>query len=68
MKKRKIPNVIILLILSFVTIICGVFFNIFRAFMQKPNPVVPQEIILKLDPTLDTNTLDQMKQKLYPSI
>lgn len=68
MKQRKIPNVIILLILVFVTIICGVFFNIYRNFMLKPTPVIAPEIMLKLDPSLNTNTLDVIKSKIYPEI
>ncbi len=66
MKKNKLPPIIALLIFSFITIILGVAFNIYRAFSQKPTPVVPENVIMDLDPNLDINTINTIKERSHP--
>jgi len=66
MKNKKLPSLINLLIL---TVICTVFwvsFNIYRVFTNEPSPAVSEEILLPIDPTLDIQTLNVIKEKIHP--
>lgn len=67
MKNNKLPNIVILLILTLITTLFWISFNVYRVFTTKPDAVVPQEISLPIDPKLDTNTLDMIKSKSYPN-
>lgn len=64
MKNLKLPNLISILILTLLTAIVWISLSIYRAFTIKPAPVVPQEVSEPLTPTLDTDTINQIKGKL----
>lgn len=64
--KNKLPSVIALLILTFITIIFWVSFNIYAVFTKKVPVVVSEEILLPLDPKLDTEIINQMEKRNYP--
>lgn len=66
MKSKKLPSLIILVILTSITILFWISFNIYQVFSKQVSPVVPEEVILQIDPKLDTNTLNIMKSKIYP--
>lgn len=63
---NKLPNVVNLMILTLVTILIWLVFNIYRSFTRQAPPAVPVEIVLPINPRLDTTTIDQMEQRLYP--
>jgi len=66
MKKEKLPRVIILIVLTSITVVFWVFFSIYSA-VSKTTPVsVTEEVILPLDPKLDTQTINQMEERIYP--
>lgn len=54
------------MILTLVTLLIWLSFTIFRSFTREAAPVVPVEIVLPVNPKLDTNTIKQMEQRLYP--
>ncbi|HCR35532.1 hypothetical protein A2130_02715 [Candidatus Woesebacteria bacterium GWC2_33_12] len=66
MKKNKLPNIIILMILSLITVLFWISATVYYAFTAKPTPNVPTEILQDLNPRLDNVTLDQIETKTYP--
>lgn len=54
------------MILTLITTIFWILFSIYRVFVNQPSPVVPEEIVLQLDPKLDTNIINEMKNRIYP--
>ena len=64
MKKDKLPTIIALMIMTLITTIFWITFNIYRVFKQEPSPVVPEEIILQIDPKLDNSTIGQIKSRI----
>lgn len=66
MTNKKLPSVINLLILTAICAVFWVSFNIYRVFTNEPSPVVSEEILLPIDPTLDTETLNKMRDKVHP--
>lgn len=62
---NKLPNVINFMILTLVTLLIWLAFTVIRSFTSEADAVVPVEIVLPLNPNLDTQTLDQMESKFY---
>lgn len=65
MKKKGLPALVKLAILTLVTTFVWVGFEVFRALETKPTPAVDAAVILKLDPTLDQITLDRLVNRIY---
>lgn len=65
MKKNKLPSLVVILILTLITVIMWISFNIYRSLTAKPAPAVPLEISEPLTPSLDTQTLNELNSKLY---
>lgn len=65
MKKIKTPTAVTTAVLTLITIFFWAGFEIFRSLTVKPSPVVAQEIVSPLDPTLDTKTLDSISQRTF---
>lgn len=63
MKRNKLPSLIILMILTLITTLFWISFNIFRVFTRPIKIDVPKEIIQELNPTFDTNTINMIKSK-----
>lgn len=66
MTRKKLPNLIILIILTTIVTIFCILFNVYRVFTKRPTPVVSRETLLKIDPQFDTKTLDTIKERIYP--
>lgn len=66
MNKKKLPSVIILIILTAITVIFWISFNIYQVFTQEAESVVPNDVMLQIDTKFDTETLGVMKNKIYP--
>lgn len=64
--KNKLPSVIVIMILSVVTVLTWVIFSVLREFTKSPSTVVLPELILPLDPRLDTNTINEIETRLSP--
>ena len=65
MNKNKLPSLVSILILTLITSIAWIGFNIYRALTIKPPEVVPEEISRPLNPKLDMDTLNIINSKLY---
>lgn len=64
--KKKLPNLVVLSILTLITSLFWIGFNIYQALTREPSPIVPPDVILQIDPKLDTDTITLMKNKSYP--
>lgn len=61
---NKLPNVVALMILTLVTLLIWLSFTVIRSFTAEAPPVVPPEVVLPVNPKLDTTVIDQMQQRL----
>lgn len=66
MNKKKLPSLVVLVILTAIVTVFCISFNIYRVFTKSPAPIVDKEIILKLESKLDNETLEAIKKRLYP--
>ena len=64
-KNKKTPSLISTLILTTITLVSWVFFSIYRAFVKPQPGVVPPEILEPIDPKLDTDSLNKLKERFY---
>lgn len=67
MNKKKLPEIVIILILTLIVVIFWIFFSVYRVFTNKPAPAVPAEVIIPLDAKLDSDTLEDIKSRNYIS-
>ncbi len=65
MKNIKAPRMVTIAILSLITVVFWVGFEVFRIFTRRPEEPVPPEIILALDPTLDQTALSKLQGRVY---
>jgi hypothetical protein len=65
--KKKLPNLINIAIVTLVTIVAWIGFSVFREVTKEPEPTVAQEVLIPLDPTLNTTTLSQIESRFYVS-
>lgn len=65
-KTDKLPSFVILLILTAITALFWVSFNIYRVFSAKPPTTVPAEIIKPVNPNIDIDTLELIQKRIYP--
>jgi hypothetical protein len=64
-KQTKMPSLVTIAILTAVTVIFWIGFGVYRIFTSKPSPPVPREIILPVNPNLDTTILNGLQNKIY---
>ena len=64
--KNKLPNLVVLMILTLITAIFWISFSVYRAFSVETSVTVPDEIIAPLTPKLDTTVVEEMKNRIYP--
>jgi hypothetical protein len=65
MKKNKLPSLISILILTLITSLMWISFNIYRSLMSQPPPVVSGEVSNPLTPTLDKDSINQIEERLF---
>ncbi len=66
MKNKKLPSIVALMILTLITAVFWIMFLIYKSFTSEvPNPI-PEEITSQISPKLDTETIEIMKNKIYP--
>jgi len=63
-KRTKLPNLVVIAILTTITVIFWIGFGIYSIFQHKPETLVPKEITQSLDPNLDLVTLKRLESKL----
>ena len=65
MKKRKLPSLISILILTVLTSVVWISVSAYLAFTSKPAISVSKEISDPITPTLDQDTMKKIETKLY---
>ncbi|HJY98319.1 MAG TPA: hypothetical protein VJ227_01245 [Patescibacteria group bacterium] len=65
MRKKKLPSLVTVLVLTLVTALSWVGFSIYRAFTTESPPSVAEEILSPLTPTLDQETIQKIEGALY---
>jgi len=65
MKKTKLPSIVSILILTLITVIVWVTFDVYRLFNKADDPVVPESVSLPLVPTLDTETINKFESRIF---
>lgn len=63
MKNKKLPNMVILLILTAITVVFWMSFTVYRVFSKEKVVTVPDEIIAPIVPTLDMETLSEIEKR-----
>lgn len=62
-KNKKLPSIIILLILTAITAVFWISFSVYRVF-TKPKPInIPNEVIAPINPNLDLDTLNEIERR-----
>jgi hypothetical protein len=65
MKKSKLPSLVTVLVLTLVTALTWVGFEIYRAFTTTPEPSVSEEILSPITPSLDAGTIGKIQSGLF---
>jgi hypothetical protein len=65
MKKNKLPNPILILILTFITALAWISLNIYRALTASPPPAVPQNVSQSLTPTLNQDAINKIESSTF---
>lgn len=65
MKKLKPPRIVTILVITTVTVVLWVFFTVYRILTSENPVVIEPNLLEKLNPTLDTETLTGLENKLY---
>jgi len=67
MSKNKLPGLVVFMILTLITVVFWVLFNIYRSFTTTNSPVdVDEKILMQITPKLDTETIKIMKTRINP--
>lgn len=65
MKKSKMPSIVSVLILTFITVVVWVTFDVYRLFNQPAIPVVPEAVSRPLTPSLDQQAINQLESRIF---
>lgn len=65
MKKKGLPALVQLAVLTLITSFVWVSFEVFRAFTRPADIEVSPEILAPLDPSLDQITLDRLVNRVF---
>jgi len=63
--KEKLPSPVTLLVLTIITSVIWVSMSVYRAYTTEPAPSVPNDVSQELSPTLDKQTIEEIKQKQF---
>jgi len=65
MKNKKLPNIISLAILTLITSVVWIFFNVYRVFTTKTEPKVSREILQPLSPKLNSEIISEIENRVF---
>ena len=65
MKKEKLPYIISLAILTLITSVLWIFFNLYRVFTNKPDYKVSEEILAPFSATLDQKIISEIENRVF---
>ncbi len=63
MKNKKLPSIVVLMILTLITAIFWMMFSVYRSFTKPATVLVPEEVINQITPKLDTETIELINLK-----
>jgi hypothetical protein len=63
--KPKIPQLLVVIVLTIITSIFWIFFGVYRIFTTKPSVAIPPAILEPVNPTLDKNAVAAIVGRLY---
>jgi len=66
MNKRKLPGVIVILILSSITVVFWIIFVIYKSVIIIPPTDISKEMLAPISASLDIETVELIKERLYP--
>lgn len=61
MRSKKLPSMIVLMILTLLTVIFWVVFSVYRSYSKPLTVEISEEVILQINPNFDTKTIDNIK-------
>lgn len=65
MEKVKTPSIVTLSILTLLTIVLWILLSVYRAFNKPAEVSVAREVILALNPRLDTEILSNLDSRIF---
>ena len=65
MKKAKVPNIVVVMILTVITISFWIVFGVVRIFTTEPTPSIPPEILNPLNANYDKTVVDKIEKRIY---
>lgn len=65
MKKEKLPGFVVVAALTTITTIFWVLVSVYFKFKKEEAPVIPDEVIKDINPTLDETTLGKISNSFY---
>ena len=65
MKEDKAPSFIKFGILTIITIVSWIFFNVYRILSAKPAPNVPDFVLSSFSPTLETEKITAIEERIF---
>lgn len=65
MSKKEKPRVLIFIILTTITLLTWVLFEVWHSFTKPVPAQVGEKILKSLDPAIDINLIKDLRQKLY---
>ena len=63
--KTKLPSLVSILILTLLTSVLWVSLSVYRALTTRPEPPIDSEILNPLTPTLDQDTIEKIRSRLF---
>jgi len=63
MKNKKLPSVVILLILTAITAVFWISFSVYRVFTKPKSINIPSEVTTPINPSLDLDTLNEIDRR-----
>ena len=64
MKKSKAPGPVVILVLTLITVIFWIFISVYKTLVTSEPPRVSERILEPLTPTLDTEAINKMEQRI----
>ena len=65
MRRNRRPTLVTSAVLTLITVFFWAGFEVYRSLTVKPVPPVPANILLPLDPTLDTASLNAIQNRTF---
>lgn len=63
MKNKKLPSIVVLMILTLITAVFWMMFSVYRSFTKPASISIPEEVTNQLIPRLDTETIELVKSR-----